>query len=804
MQCLSITDNVNEECSRAILKFVPVTSDGGVGTSDYTPQDFLGPTALTPVSKVGWGYPFVTYADELKPGMRVIIFKRDEYDHISGSAGEIYFIGMLMNRIDSSDPDSLTWECVDDKWLLGGKGGINIKGALIYAPDAVNGYDTIQYCSSYLPVFNPDGLANCIGIYGIITSNGSEIYNGLIPVFSKYARRLPNLNSSYAGTLQAGKTCYWTPRLAMNYLRLFLSLNTASEFDDRLITGLDANSWRSIIPSIASGSGKRITFTNETINNWHAWDPVEHSTDLADKMMQTLSVQGKKALAAMNDILRTTSTHGLRMNYSCKYDEPDKEAYSDINFFVKAVSRTYEASQIPSGVTINIKSSGVVGQPDPTPEYDQVSNFSIVDSREDCAESCLVHGQSIILESEFLYDPTSSESAEYQNSQIFPAWKSWQETGFKNIISGCGKGNWFAYMPPALDETSVSDITKWIPCAGQGGNPKIWAYSENAIELARKMFPEVYIAFRIKPTIRQMFGYDDKFEDDVYAKVQSYKTILKEQEQPIISEIETSINKFDTTIVTKFPIRVSVYTTWVNPNNAVQTKSEWCESSANPGLRVDPNGIFYLEGLAEKLDSDENAGLSQERLYEGTLYEPFTEKNFITLKKFKINCAVKLDHRLMGYYDRSSDPDVATWPPAFHNSLYNAIDGYAQAYIDTRDTLREVHQVDSTPAAITKFASADGGTDISAPINRILPPTDGETEAERIAKRRSMWLAQTKFNGSYKIPGIHKRYRAGTWISNLERFGSGYYIPVMAAIQSVTWDFMKPMTEIGGFICDED
>ena len=787
LQCLSVQDNVGDALSRCYLRYSPAHL-GAIHTTTLYPEDVTTPTALTDLKLSDGVTP-------LKAGMRVVVFKRITPPPTQATFdANIYFAGMLANRLDSSNPDSLIWECVDDKWILGGMGGITVHGALVASPNAAGASKRFQYCSSTIPVFNPNGMANCIGIDGNIIINGVT-YSGMFPVFTPYAQQIKIPNEILPeNALSVTTNTYWTPYLAMKYMWLWLMLNSGATVDGVAVRGLNSAFWRSISPDTAGDEVyRRILFPVANVDTIHAWDPIFPSSDLANKKLQTMVIQGKKSLLVLNDICKSMSTMGMRTVYAASTANDPTTIKSTISFFTLAVAKTvgYQTPQYngnPLSVTLDVLVGG-------NTDSGYVQQFSLSDRREDCVESCLVEGESTRLESNFVYDPADSQSKLWPNSQLLPAWSDAQELAFKQIINGGPDGYQtppYAWIPRDPTKPDSDFPNEWIKCDGNNGRPLAYSNHESGLEMARRCYPNVFIAFRLCPSTTQMKGYQDSttgvfaFGSDTYPSLPGYKAIMKEQDQPVVFRAGGSVSNYEDDIYSKFPMRVQVK---IDPNIVITglgSDDGYADVVVNHGTRIDPDGTIFFEGLGEKVDGDPYCCL-----YSGFLiHDPM----HVTMKKFKVNAALKLDHRVFGTYV------CGTVDEKFDGTLRWAMGGAPQLYIDGRNGLIETNQVNSYPAAYSQF----GSDDLTTPLNRILPPTDGRYEAEKIASRRALFAGQVKRDAKYILPKIDSSYKAGVWIDNLHRTDAGYYVPIEAAIQSVTWDFVKQETEIGGIINNDE
>jgi hypothetical protein len=772
LQCLNIVDNVGENPSRALLKYSPASYDG----EDVIPEDHdydaarpgPGPTALALLANEA--------DDELLiAGQRVVI--TEEYDGTSP-----LFVGMLMNRMDTSDPDSLVWECVDDSWIIGGAGGITIRGALI-ASDNPSGdpNQEIQFCSSYMPVFNPGGNYNCIGA-NIANSALGIAGNGvmLVPVFSPHVQERKTWDET-PPALAPGVLTAWTPRLALEYLYMYLSIR-----DDATLWGISGSTtWRTTNPS--AGNPRVVLDITDIQDNLHALDPNNAAIDFADKRISELTVQGKKGILAISDVLRSLGTHFFTLSRSFDLLTPGPDYGQSVGSIRQ---KAYKDAYTNSTDIVIPQSGNVADYYDGANGTQICSNFMLSDKSEDAAEATLIEGDSVELEAKYTFNAANGT---WSTSQILPAWSTTQQTAFLTIVNG-GPSTTAANQPYAVYPPNPDQVTYVDPSAG---NSAAWIYANpsNGIEgakrrtkeaaaLARKIYPNVFRAFRIYPTATQLEGYNSAFSGQDYPRLLIARAANQKQGQVIIRPAGTDgAGDYESEIISELPIRLKVYATDDDGVN------KWFDAAAEFDYGVDNSGILTIKGLAEEADGAKYC------LYHGSIYRtPFTTG----LRTFTINAVVKLDHRVSGYFDNTANS------PIFSQSLRDSMGGVPMQYIDAGQSYREVHQVASEPSPFEFFQDTTGDT-IGSPITRILPPNNGRDLALQAAKRRAYWISRAKKDGKWVLPGIRTQYTAGLWIDNILIGGNPAQTTytVAAPIQTVTWDFETNQTEIGGLIQDD-
>ena len=175
-----------------------------------------------------------------------------------------------------------------------------------------------------------------------------------------------------------------------------------------------------------------------------------------------------------------------------------------------------------------------------------------------------------------------------------------------------------------------------------------------------------------------------------------------------------------------------------------------------------------------------------------------------------------MDHRVIGYAETEADnADRLLINPNYNaETAYTASgaepSGTAMGYIDSGASYTESHQVDSLPTAIGTMQGASGGA-----LNRLLPPGSEADNATNAAERRLYKTQRIDRRSSWRMVGIRKEWKVGTWIDVVDPIAvdsnSKTYphtveddeitptvYKINAPLYSVTHDFMAQETILGG------
>ena len=695
--------------------------------------------------------------------LRVINIKHGTRISISVRCGDtdvVVFLGQIMTRRDQGATGNVIYTAIDDRMLLS---KIPVRGCMVRDGEAV------KFISRYTPRVNPDGRWNCIGAR--MTVNGvDDIY----PVFSQTAilgKSYQSPDEAFEVDLQEGVITAWTPRRFLRYLNMIANVryqDPGSEPDDTIIEGVRINHWRSI-----RGNRPRIAWEADTVKGMRGTDLVDETLpDPLDRKMPDMNFQGVALALAIKNTLSTAGTHEMVLSLSQTESTTAAEKISYIQFVpigYSVISGGY------LGESVIVGGSGDV-RDHPTSVYD----FDLYEDASRTDPCVLVEGAPVTVET----------SVEYSGAvkTLKPGWTQAEEDIFLAMIRG--DETQYAKLPQYQGDTTVENL---ILADGTGDAPEIPYISDEAVRMARQCFPNVFRAFYIDSSASPLSSAFDGVNDEYAAETEypvlkggtgknkAFRPIAATQEQFVTTNLTGSDDE-SSRLVTKYPVRI-------------RTRSgfgEWYESAYTSGLRVTPDGLIWLDGLGENIDGA--AGC----LYSGTIKS--VDNDGVELKDIKINCVMPMDHNTIGYkQDVQSELD--------EGYANDALGGLPLMYINSPGAYKEIHQVNSSPAHTLQFREDDGtgeeGT-TAAPLNRYLPPGSEAIHAEYAAQRKLQYSKNIYRKTSYKYPGIRTEHKPGEWVYLIERRDASgntlEYYRIAAPVESVTYDFSKQETQVGGLV----
>lgn len=653
-----------------------------------------------------------------------------------GSKVEIYngdsdymFRGLLVRRHDQGEYDSVMWEAWDYRHLLN---FIPVRGCLVYDPTD----DEVKFIPRYVTRFNPGGNWNCIGA----TING-VVY----PVFSTVSdigKTYQSPDQVFSASTELAITA-WTPRRALQYLQLL------STIEESTIKGAKSPEWRSLSNS-PNLEWPVDSLNISSVDLSQAYDPL-------DRKLADITIQGGTMANAIAQVLKAVGTHGLGIRH-----DSDK---SRLFFYPKQIAQPEDGND---RLQINLFRSGEVD------DVNTAFDFEVYDDVTELAESVLVEGSIIHVESEFEYDPDNPTTCTIQ-----PEWTALEQTAFLTGIKGTDvSGTRYATYPKVQGDT---DTTAFLTADGSGGNLKVLAGSDEAVKLLRRCFPRVFRCFSISSanawTAGIMKGIDNIYEGaELYPYLKIPRGVLLEQAQYFTENFNR--------LLEKLPVRVKVKTAGVDD-------AKGHDVTEATGLRVTPDGRIWLEGLCDTIDGQVDC------IYEPALQsivEDSTLSNW-KVKKFQLNARIPLDFRVQGYgfldgKDRALD-----------SALARELGGPLMQYVDSPDAYVEEHQKNSTPGPNKEYYQDDDK--LTAPLNRYLPPGSEVTHAEFAAQRKLATVGAPRKSSTWHMVGIRPEYRAGLWVQKIKMIGASGNdtdYDINAPIEQVTWDFLHQRTLVGGLI----
>jgi hypothetical protein len=630
---------------------------------------------------------------------------------------DVYFLGTLLPKNDQGSTDGVSWKALDDRWILS---RLPVRGAL------VNDGGFIKFFSRYTPEMNPDGRWNCMG----------ATYDGRVwPVFAPFAEKAKMFAASeenFPATLAENTLGPWTPRRALEYL--YLLTHCERDGFNQSVKGYRTlrDSVRIDWPVDAAG-----IISGDTGDG----DPL-------DKKLPELMLQ-RSVLSALVQVLRAAGTHDLRLE---PVGNASRVVFADITTLP---DNALDIPVIRGGVPDDINTA-----------YD----FDLHEDPTDTAEAVLVEGASAKAEAQFEYDPAET------NNTIKPAWNATRQGYFAKVIWGAAEtaeaGEW-AMIPT----TAGAEPT--LACNGANGTPTVPSCSAAAVQLARRLYPDVWAEFVVDSTKAHTAGILKGLNADGGATSPKY---ANDTEYPFYSGarpvLPTQLQHFQNgsdTLPTRMPIRVQV-----------KSGDTWLDTPYSDGLRLGPLS-FALFGLAEPADGQSYC------LYEGSL---ITDPWNVTVRPIRVNMAVPLDHRVRGYAELGADERTE-----LDGSLAAEFGGPIMDYIPDGE-YREEYQFQSRPSAEPPANTGDTSYDANGQTG-YLPPGSEQPQADAAAARMLQKRRYLQRRSSWRLVGIRPDFRAGLWIGNAKvrngEAGDRDY-PIQAPVSSVCFDFLGQTTHVGGLV----
>ena len=642
---------------------------------------------------------------------------------------EPLFLGQLIVRRDQGQGNSIIWEAWDDRWLLS---KIPVRGCLVWDPVA----GAVKFISRYIARVNPQGRRNCVGaaLPGI---------DGVVPVFTA----LPEQQAAYDDSdtdvnLAAGEVSAWTPSKFIKYLCALTQLAPGA------VDGVNADSWRSLAPSTRLGW--------KYMDCQFASDPNQSM----DKKLPDRIFQAQTVLSALHEVLRMGSAYGLRIGYD---NDSGGSLKSFIKFYPRDRSIGSSGAGSPQNNVIYLQRGGAAS------DIRTAWDFELDEDASGVCESVLVEGDAVHIESQLQYLGNGSDPLQ-------PAWSSDEQTAFGWIVMAADPAApgtpVYARYPLTLPDVSKGKTwagVAWANADGTGTNPLALVKTKEALQLARQILPRVFRAFEINSqnAASILAGYNGKYASTTtFPFLELPRPILPEQTQYYIDQQARKTRL-------PFPVRIQVSDHGAN---------SWHDCTPNNGLRISGDGLIWIDGLTDDIDSGDDVYVGQ--LTQG----PYTGGGAIALRDIRINAAVSADIRKSALITDSARQLEA--------ALSTELGGGLMLYVDSPEGFREEHQVDSYPAALTSFASASGTA--ATPLNRIL--TDDSARAITHATRRVARKKWIRRISSWKMIGIRPEFDAGMYIDRIKvagQTGDQDYL-IQAPIETVSYDFVAQVTAVGG------
>jgi len=633
----------------------------------------------------------------------------------------VRFRGCMMKRRDSGGSNQVIWEAWDDRWLLQ---QIPIRGALVRDP--VTG--EIKFVSAYEARCNPGGRWNCVG----------AMFNGAVyPVFSHIADAYKTYEApdeAFSPNLASGQLTAWTPRRYLQYLRLLTRLGGGD------VQGVDYTKWRSLKEC------DRLEWL-DSANNLIGKD-TEQEFDPLDRKLPDMSFRGMKMLGAIHRILEAAGTHGLYLEYT------DTKSY--VSFYPRGFSGALDVNF--SAVDFRLLRGG------PANDINTIYDFELEEDASETAESVLVEGARVHVESEF---DTSSGVA-----TLTPAWTAAQETAFKAMITGDGQ---HALFPSVINTTDLDSVA-------DGSVDGIFARAKTpeAVALARQFWPTVGRAFVINSVNLAALGITEGLSGE-FAD-QDFYPLLNIKGRKVNSEqLQFYVGDEGDRLAQKYPARIQI-----NQNG------EWKDVPFGVGFRVDERNWIWIDGLWEEADGGSFC------LYDGKLLGAASDPDATVTRDMRLNAAIALDHRVDGYAE--SDLDSTS----FDVDLFLQLGGPPLTYIDSPNAYHEEIQFNSSPTPARQVLDADGVNYVDTPITRYLPPGTERSHAQYAAERKLFSDRWVRRRSQWDYVGIRPDFKIGQWVGVVKVINSDIATDsdyeINAPIEQITDNFMAQSTIIGGLL----
>lgn len=669
----------------------------------------------------------------------------------------VIFSGYIMDRADQGAADAIYYWAYDDRILLE---RLWLPGAIVRDKDG-----TGFYSPRHPPIINPGGAWNCTGI-----DIGGETW----PVFAPVAR----LGSDYEAPEEAhvatlptdGSVAPWTPRRLLRYCCLLTKLQVAA---------YRPKNWNETTTGALSESSPIIfDQTDITESNMIGKDAPETVNDPLDRKATTVDLSGQSLLGAIVNALDIAGTHTLRI----KYTALAADGTSTLDFVPTGWSA------FAGGKTLRFQTGGYAGGASGI----QVHDFLVHRSAREVFNAVTVLGAVSLVETRVTL-----------GDGLKKGWNDAEEAAFLRCIWGCDPGGTalYAQIPKTFGPIDGT-VTTWVTCDGTNGAPLAHPGSSEAISLARTAFPTVFRAYRLDSSDPVLNGILENVATTIggsitggggqpAAVLEAPRPVLPDQLQYMVRNMDASTTGKENRLSQRLPIRVEI-----DMGDDPETFVNWVDAQAS--VTATPDGLIWINGLAE------GANNSAACLYYGNLwdYKHYSD-GYITARNVRLNVAIPADHRV-------EERDFTDWDEdTLHPDFLGAFAwGRSLRVIDAGDAYQNRHQVYSFPSACEQAYGGTSGTTLqgdSTGITRPLPPGSENQHAVYAAKRALARRKNLKQNSRWMLMGIVTDLRGGDWIEKIDLVdaaGAVTEFPVAGTAESVTYDFVKPETVVGGVIGD--
>ena len=627
---------------------------------------------------------------------------------VFANEGILRFVGSLMMRQDQGQGDSVIWTALDDRLLLQ---WIYIRGALVRDPIDQN----VKIVRRYTAQMNPAGNWNCTGYTFPGDFPVTALQNETLPVFTDiadYGKTYQSPDEAFFADLpENGAPTAWTPRRALQYIWLLSQIGEYQDTDGELardVPGIDRR-WTSL------RSSKRLIWEQKQIAGMVGVDPAG-VVDPLDRKMPDTNLRGLSMLNAITRVLEVAGTHGLRVSpfiqnlgadgtgeagawwyywdklLGDEIEAGTKRFMTRIEFYPKGLQLVDTKGRF--GQAIPLQRGGIADINDANTAFD----FQVSADWSNTRVAALVEGADISVESELEYDSGVTET-------LVPAWNSVEEDNYISMVVGSATDIDIYARYPAKQPGTTGVVSTWLTADGLDGRLFARAKSTEAFALAQGAFPFVFRAFTIDSADSDLDAafngvggiYNDR---DLYPVLKTKRQIRNNQAQFFLKD-PLGNGEIENWIRARYPVRVQTRSS---------DETNYKDVSYTTGIKVTSDGYIWLDQYGIAADG------SPQCIYDGAIRGP--KPHDVSLKAIKLNAWFPMDHRTQGYATGRG------LLPPFDASLLEDLGGLPYVYVDSPNAYNEIHQINSSPAAILQFTETNANGDpviANIPLNRYLP-----------------------------------------------------------------------------------
>jgi hypothetical protein len=408
----------------------------------------------------------------------------------------------------------------------------------------------------------------------------------------------------------------------------------------------------------------------------------------------------------------------------------------------------------PGGITLDLQRDGTPS------DLSTIHDFHLTDDYEETLTQICAEGAPIEIECELSFGNDDEDL-----DTLEKGWSPAHEAHFIGMIVGDGT---YAKGAGDIDKAILGRLLDGT----KDDKLMVRAGSVAAIAMAQAALPTVFRAFRIKkgdPFDVIMNGYDDLLADFADHLLKSPRPLAGDDQVQRLYDGDEA-----TDIV--YQVKIQVSDTPVGD----EEEETYHTVNVNPGLRVTPDGLIWLDGLGTALDGTDTA---TDCIYYGCLQ---VAPEDVLMKRIKINGVILHDariHSAKGLYDDLDPNRIAREiDPSWMDKGFGPAGHAVAADVDKPDGFRWQHQVNSSPM------DAETIDEVAKPFNREYRTDQADLDA--FAERTLKEKARIARAATWSLIGIRPDLRAGTWIEAVNlRGGGGGLRRVRAAVIQVQWKF---------------